>query len=89
MRRVVLIVVFVIFWVSNSFSQEEEKKPDDTMDFYLKKGKGFEFHFEDDKYMFYIDFAEKENSRVGKQALDKLSKFTPFLKILGSYPRPS
>jgi len=39
------------------------------------------------QYMFYIDFAEKENSQVGKQALDKLSKFTPFLKVLGSYPR--
>ncbi len=39
------------------------------------------------QYMFYIDFAEKENSREGKQALDKLSKFTPFLKVLGSYPR--
>jgi len=25
-------------------------------DFYLKKGKGFEFHFDQDKYMFYIDF---------------------------------
>ncbi len=39
------------------------------------------------QYMFYIDFAENENSRVGKQALNKLSKFTPFLKVLGSYPR--
>ena len=46
MRRVVIIVVFCFFWVSNSFSQEEEKKTDEIRDFYLKKGKGFEFHFD-------------------------------------------
>ncbi len=33
-----------------TWAQEEEN------DFYLKKGKGFEFHLNDDKYMFYIDF---------------------------------
>ena len=56
MRRVVIIVVFCFFWVSNSFSQEEEKKTDEIRDIYLKKGKGFEFHFDQDKYMFYMDF---------------------------------
>ena len=55
MRRIVTIVVFSIFCVSNFFAQEE-KKPDSIKEFYLKKGKGFEFHFEQDKYMFYIDF---------------------------------
>ncbi len=56
MGRVVFIVVFCMFFISNSFSQEEVKKTDEIKDFYLKKGKGFEFHFEQDKYMFYIDF---------------------------------
>ena len=55
MRRIVIIVVFSIFCVSNSFAQEE-KKPDSIKEFYLKKGKGFEFHFDKDSYMFYIDF---------------------------------
>lgn len=27
----------------------------DNSNFYLKKGKGFEFHFDDDKYLLYID----------------------------------
>ena len=56
MRHALIIVVFCVFWVSNSFSQEEEKKTDEIRDFYLKKGKGFEFHFDQDRYMFYIDF---------------------------------
>jgi len=56
MNRHILIVVLLIFWVSNSIAQEQEKKPEETKDFYLKKGKGFEFHFDQDKYMFYIDF---------------------------------
>lgn len=55
MNRIVLIVVLFIFSV-NSFSQEKETKEKEPIDFYLKKGKGFEFHFDDDKYMFYIDF---------------------------------
>ena len=55
MRRIIIIVVFSIFCVSNSFAQEE-KKPDSIKEFYLKKGKGFEFHFDKDSYMFYIDF---------------------------------
>lgn len=55
MNRILLIVVLVIFSV-NSFSQEKETKEKEPIDFYLKKGKGFEFHFDDDKYMFYIDF---------------------------------
>lgn len=55
MRHLIIIAVFCLFWVSNSFSQEE-KKPDSIKEFYLKKGKGFEFHFDKDRYMFYIDF---------------------------------
>ena len=56
MGKVIIIVVFCFFCISNSYSQEEEKKKNDGIDFYLKKGKGFEFHFDEDKYMFYIDF---------------------------------
>ena len=55
MRHILTIAIFCFFWVSNSFSQEE-KKPDSIKEFYLKKGKGFEFHFDQDRYMFYIDF---------------------------------
>ena len=56
MRRGLISVVFCIFCISSSFSQQEEKKTDTIKDFYLKKGKGFEFHFDKDRYMFYIDF---------------------------------
>ena len=55
MHRVLIVIVICIFSISNSFSQAE-KKTDTIKDFYLKKGKGFEFHFDKDKYMFYIDF---------------------------------
>ena len=55
MHRVLVVIVICIFSISNSFSQAE-KKTDTIKDFYLKKGKGFEFHFDKDKYMFYIDF---------------------------------
>jgi len=55
MRHILIIAVFSFFWVSNSYSQEE-KKTDTIRDFYLKKGKGFEFHFDKDSYMFFIDF---------------------------------
>jgi phosphate-selective porin OprO/OprP len=46
-----LMFLFLIVWGSDA----QEKEPNDTKDFYLKKGKGFEFHFDEDKYMFYID----------------------------------
>jgi phosphate-selective porin OprO/OprP len=54
MKGVYIFLILLFFIVSGSNAQEKE--PDDILDFYLKKGKGFEFHFEDDKYMFYIDF---------------------------------
>ena len=56
MRLTLIFVILCIFWVADSFSQETEKKPDSIKEFYLKKGKGFEFHFDRDRYMFYIDF---------------------------------
>lgn len=56
MRRV-LMIVFSLLCVSYAFSQEEEKKTEDKKDFSLTKGnKGFEFHFDDDQYLLYIDF---------------------------------
>lgn len=54
MKGFYVFLILLFFFVSGSDAQEQI--PDDTQDFYLKKGKGFEFHFEDDKYMFYIDF---------------------------------
>lgn len=39
------------------------------------------------QYMFYIDFVEYEDSPIGRQALDELAGFAPFLRVLGSYPR--
>ena len=63
MRRVLIIVVFCVFCVSNSFAQEE-KKPDSIKEFYLKKGKGFEFHFDKDSYMFYILTLEVSSERL-------------------------
>ena len=56
MSRLILCVVFFVLCITNLFAQEEAKKSEETKDFYLKKGKGFEFHFDQDKYMFYIDF---------------------------------
>lgn len=56
MSRLVVIVMVCALWGSYSYSQESESKKEDTKDFYLKKGKGFEFHFDQDKYMFYMDF---------------------------------
>jgi phosphate-selective porin OprO/OprP len=47
-----LFLILFIVLVSNA----QEKEVNETKDFYLKKGKGFEFHFDEDKYMFYIDF---------------------------------
>jgi prephenate dehydratase len=39
------------------------------------------------QYMFYIDFAENENSPAGIQALENLAEFVQYTKVLGSYPR--
>lgn len=56
MLRGVFTVGIFIFCITFSFAQEVDEKEKDKKDFYLKKGKGFEFHFDQDKYMFYIDF---------------------------------
>ena len=56
MSRLTLVLFVFALWGSHSFSQDAENKKEDTKDFYLKKGKGFEFHFDQDRYMFYIDF---------------------------------
>lgn len=56
MSRLGVIFLVCALWGSYSYSQESESKKEDTKDFYLKKGKGFEFHFDQDKYMFYMDF---------------------------------
>lgn len=50
-KGALLFGVLFISVVGLCQAQETEKK-----DFYLKKGKGFEFHFDDDKYMLYMDF---------------------------------
>ncbi|WKK66097.1 porin [Lutimonas zeaxanthinifaciens] len=47
---------YLAFFFMVAFGYSQEKEANDTKDFYLKKGKGFEFHFDQDKYMFYIDF---------------------------------
>lgn len=39
------------------------------------------------EYMFYIDFAGHAEAPVGRRALEHLSELTPFLRVLGSYPR--
>jgi hypothetical protein len=54
MKRFLVSLILLFFIVLGSYAQENETN--DTKGFYLKKGKGFEFHFEEDKYMFYIDF---------------------------------
>ncbi len=44
------ILFFLVFFSSIVTSQEKSK------DFYITKGKGFEFHFFDDQYLLQIDF---------------------------------
>ena len=43
--------LLLITFVAQAQTEDTAKK-----DFYLKKGKGFEFHFDDDKYLLYMDF---------------------------------
>ena len=45
-----LLCVGAVMIYATSFGQDTERN-----NFYLKKGKGFEFHFDDDKYLLYID----------------------------------
>ncbi len=50
---------FLFFFVSSFlllYGQEETKKIYDSKDFYITKGKGFEFHFFDDSYLLQVDF---------------------------------
>ena len=49
LQNLVLIPMVLIFIATSA--QETEKK-----NFYMTKGKGFEFHFQDDEYLLYIDF---------------------------------
>ncbi len=44
------IVLFLIFFSIKAFTQEKGS------DFYVSKGKGFEFHFFEDQYLLQIDF---------------------------------
>jgi prephenate dehydratase len=39
------------------------------------------------EYMFYVDFAGHIEAQTCKRALDHLSEYAAFLRILGSYPR--
>jgi len=45
-----------LFLLMSHFGTWAQAQESEKIDFYLKKGKGFEFHFDDDRYMFYIDF---------------------------------
>jgi phosphate-selective porin OprO/OprP len=56
MRRHVVFLILVCLIGFRSQAQETEENLLENRDFYLKKGKGFEFHFDKDKHMFYIDF---------------------------------
>jgi len=49
MTKRLIIFIVVIFFYKTSFSQE-------VSNFYITKGKGFEFHFFEDKYLLQIDF---------------------------------
>ena len=48
LQNLVLLPMLLIFIATSA--QETEKK-----NFYMTKGKGFEFHFQDDEYLLYID----------------------------------
>ena len=39
------------------------------------------------EYLFYIDFAGHENQYNCQRALEHLQELTPFMRVLGSYPR--
>jgi len=51
MRNIAWILALILFTPTLLFSQEEQEK-----DFYVTKGKGFEFHFFDDSYLLQVDF---------------------------------
>ena len=51
MRNIAWILALILFTPTLLFSQEEQEK-----DFYVTKGKGFEFHFFDDSYLLHVDF---------------------------------
>ena len=50
MLKKVFIIIVSIFFSFQIFGQEKDN------DFYITKGKGFEFHLFDDNYLFQIDF---------------------------------
>ena len=50
MLKKLIKYIFILFFSYQSYGQEEKK------DFYMTKGKGFEFHFLDDNYLLQLDF---------------------------------
>lgn len=50
MKNNTILFIGLIFFSSDIFSQEKSK------DFYITKGKGYEFHFFDNNYLLQIDF---------------------------------
>ena len=50
MNKIFISIIGLIFLSQQIFSQEKNK------DFYITKGKGYEFHFFDDNYLLQIDF---------------------------------
>ncbi len=50
MKKIAILFIGLIFFSSHIFSQEKNK------DFYITKGKGYEFHFFDNNYLLQIDF---------------------------------
>ena len=51
-RRFLLCAGMLFMFAAGQAQTEDTTKKD----FYLKKGKGFEFHFDDDRYLLYMDF---------------------------------
>lgn len=56
MKRHIVFLILLGLIGFGSKAQEKEQNLKDTLGFYLKKGKGFEFHFDRDRYLFYMDF---------------------------------
>jgi phosphate-selective porin len=65
MKHLYYCVLFLFFFTTSIFAQEQNK------DFYITKGKGYEFHFYDDAYELQVDFR------------GQFRAFTPF----NSYPK--